>query len=188
MNNFEFANKFTSKWEGGFVDHKSDPGGATNYGVSLRWLKNEGIDIDGDGKIDINDIKALTPGKAAELFKKEFWNKLKCEQLDKLVACVTYDAGVNVGRTQAVKFLQRACNRVTGSNLVVDGIIGTATISSTNNTLKTIELAIACIEARESFHKELANKSPYPDGRDYRPFIKGWLNRTSDLKMYIYSK
>ena len=72
MSNFEFAHKFTSKWEGGFVDHKNDPGGATNYGVSLRWLKNEGIDIDGDGKIDINDIKALTPSKAAELFKKEF--------------------------------------------------------------------------------------------------------------------
>lgn len=189
MNSFDFAHKFTSKWEGGYVNHPKDPGGATNFGVSLRWLKDEGIDINGDGKIDINDIHTLTPDKATELFKNEFWNRLKCDQLPKLVATVTYDAAINVGRGQAIKFLQRACNKVKENSLVVDGLIGPNTIKVVNqfvnSNIDDFVLAVTCITYRDKFYNQLVDNSPYSDGRDYRPFIKGWLNRTTDLNNYI---
>ena len=54
---FGLAHAFTAKWEGGFVNHPNDPCGATNYGVSLRWLKDDGIDVNGDSRIDLADIR-----------------------------------------------------------------------------------------------------------------------------------
>ena len=52
------------KHEGGFSNHSSDPGGATNYGISLRWLKSEGLygDLDDDGDVDIDDINTERSG------------------------------------------------------------------------------------------------------------------------------
>ena len=40
---FDRAHDFVAKWEGGFVNHKNDPGGATNMGITrktlARWRK-----------------------------------------------------------------------------------------------------------------------------------------------------
>ena len=134
---FGFANAFTAKWEGGYVNHPNDPGGATNHGVSLRWLKNEGIDLEfqlpfpidhnGDGIIDILDIKALTKEQAAILFRVAFWDRLGLDALPTMAASVTYDAAVNTGRGQATRFLQRACNAFEGERLVDDGALGPKT-------------------------------------------------------------
>ena len=185
-NIFDQANAFTAKWEGGFVNHPKDPGGATNYGVSLRWLKAEGIDVTGDGVIDINDIRALTVSKAAGLFHRGFWQPLHLNAFPPLTATATYDAAVNTGRGQAAKFLQRACNTFPGGEISVDGAIGPRTRA---RVLALEEqdfvLAIKCIEFREAFHNQLANNSPYPDGRDYRDFLRGWLNRTADLRGFV---
>jgi lysozyme family protein len=188
MNTFSLANKFTAKWEGGFVNHPKDPGGATNYGVSLRWIKDDGIDVDGDGKIDIADIRALTPEIAAELFKKHFWDLLKLDNLPPLAAVATYDAAVNTGRGQAVKFLQRACNSFAGDRLADDGKLGPKTLFRVKGLAGSgsdLSLALCCVESREGFHNQLAANSPYPDGRDYRHFLAGWLNRTRALKAYV---
>jgi lysozyme family protein len=51
------------KFEGGYVDHPSDPGGATNFGISLRFMlltkDVELFDMNKDGKIDKEDVKLL---------------------------------------------------------------------------------------------------------------------------------
>lgn len=189
MNDFEFANAFVAKWEGGYVDHPKDPGGATNYGVSLTWIRGAGIDINEDGIVDVKDIKALTPEIAAKLFKEEFWDKLKCDSLPRLTAIATYDAAINVGRGQAVKFLQRAYNKVGNGELVVDGAIGPKTVQAVNDAVgrnvSDYDFCKINVDLREAFYKQLANNSPYPDGRDYRGFLKGWLRRTVDLLKYI---
>ena len=50
MSHFEKAVEKVLEHEGGYVDHKADPGGATNYGISLRFVKQStGIDLDVDG-------------------------------------------------------------------------------------------------------------------------------------------
>ncbi len=188
---FETANTFTAKWEGGYVNHPNDPGGATNYGVSLRWLKDDGIDVDGDGKITLADIRALTPALAAALFRKHFWDRLTLDNLPPLAAIATYDAAVNTGRGQAVKFLQRACNALSRDlyqSLAEDGAIGPKTIARvTELSGLDAKLALLCVDMREAFHRQLADNSPYPDGRDYRPFLSGWLNRTRNLASYVSS-
>lgn len=198
--NFEIANKFTQKWEKGYVNHPNDPGGATYNGVSLRFLKDTGIDVNGDGHIDAKDIRYLRDNNRQDLvddiFYKAFWRDPNLDRFPYLpIQTVVYDANVNTGRTQSAKFLQRACNDLShimecknSQTLVVDGIIGPKTcelvhfLATDDNGL---QLAVNFLSRRLDFHNMLVKNSPYPDGRNYTPFAAGWRNRVNDLAKYI---
>ena len=191
--NFVIANEFTKKWEKGYVNHPKDPGGITYNGVSLRFIKSAGIDVNGDGHVDHNDIVALYKGNRQdlvdEIFYKAFWRDAKLEDLkDVKIQTVVYDCNVNTGRGQSIKFLQRALNSVLGIHLTDDGKRGPKTNEAINVALAqdlAYKVALEAVAFRKRFHQSLANNSPYKDGRDYRPFIKGWLNRCNDLENYI---
>jgi len=47
------------KWEGGYVNNPADLGGATNKGVTLSTWKQQGYDKNGDGVIDVEDLKLI---------------------------------------------------------------------------------------------------------------------------------
>lgn len=190
---FERAQAFVARWEGGLVDHANDPGGITNMGVSLRWLRSIGADIDGDGDIDQDDIRAVTPEVAAGLFLKHFWAASGVCMLPPLVAVAVYDAAVNQGAERAVRQLQAACNRVSRDLLVVDGKIGVRTLARVRalcGELGGHQLAVCdiAITERERFYRELAARPPRmtENGQqvDYRPFLRGWLSRTGSLRMW----
>lgn len=193
--NFIIASTFTQKWEKGYINHPKDPGGATYNGISLRFLKQTGTDINGDGVINAKDIETLyrnkDQAKVDEIFFKAFWRDPILDNFIALpVQVALYDSNVNTGRTQTAKFLQRACNDV-GAGLVPladDGIIGPKTLARVARLVEEgdgLILACAICERRKNFHNLLANNSPYADGRDYRPFLKGWLNRVNDLLRYL---
>ena len=195
---FTTANTFTQKWERGYVNHPNDPGGATYNGISLRFLQQNGIDINGDGKIDIQDILTLyrnkDQAKVDEIFWKAFWRDPGLDRFNSLlIQTCLYDANVNTGRTQAVKFLQRACNAISCPGLrklEVDGKIGPLTLSRVADLCSLDggrKLAEAYLDQRMAFHNLLVNNSPYPDGRNYRPFAAGWRNRVNDLRRYLRS-
>lgn len=191
---FSIANSFTQKWEKGYCNHPKDPGGATYNGVSLRFLKQEGIDINGDGKIDIADILALyrngDQARVDEIFYKAFWREPDLDRLASLpVQVVLYDTAVNTGRTRSALILQKALNFISGGNLRLDGLIGPKTIHCANEICagKGQAVAHAYLEERQRFHNSLVANSPYKDGRDYRPFAAGWRNRVNDLRRYAGS-
>ncbi len=98
---FDLAHAHVAKWEGGFFDHPSDPGGVTMYGVSLMFLKSLNLiegDIDGDGDIDRDDVLKITKDKARAIFKRHFWEKPRAAELPPLVAVAFYDFAVPEGR------------------------------------------------------------------------------------------
>lgn len=191
--NFLVANQFTQKWEKGYVNHPNDPGGATYNGVSLRFLKQTGIDVNGDGHIDAKDIRALyernDQATVDKIFFNAFWRDPGLDRFNSLhIQTVIYDCNVNTGRTQSAKCLQRALNFVAGGTpLKVDGKIGPKTLGLANELGQGMGQAVAhsFLEYRQSFHNALVKNSPYPDGRDYRPFAKGWRNRVDDLRRYV---
>lgn len=192
--NFRIANTFTQKWEKGYVNHPKDPGGATYNGVSLRFLKQTGIDINGDGHIDINDILKLYQDKdqarVDEIFYRAFWRDPDLDSLGSLpVQTAVYDCNVNTGRGRSARCLQHGINVVLGRGTVeVDGKIGPKTrgaVLRIHAESKDQRLVLAAVDARLDFHNMLVQLSPYSDGRDYRPFAKGWRNRCNDLIKYL---
>ena len=139
---FDKAIKTVLHHEGGFVDDPVDPGGATNFGVSIRYLKQRGDldgdgvldgDLDMDGDIDVDDIKNMTREQAEELYKTGFWDKNNLDEIDEyIIAERSFDMIVNMGPRQAGKIVQRACNYF-GKGLVVDGILGPNTFKAVNS-------------------------------------------------------
>jgi lysozyme family protein len=101
--------------EGGYVNRPDDAGGPTRYGISLRFLREENIDINGDGVIDKRDILDLTQEKAIELYYRYMWSKNNYEQIDNVqLARKVFDQSLPLGPHEANMILQRAVNNVVG--------------------------------------------------------------------------
>lgn len=185
MSNFTWAHTFSARYEGGLSNHPNDPGGITNHGVSLRWLRSLGLDlgdIDGDGDIDADDIRALTKEQAAKLFHQKFWQPYHMDELPMRSAAAHYDCMMNCGARQATLLTQRACNCFVGPygvKLAVDGAFG----PKTRQFLKqytTPQLLAKMIGLREDFYINLCASKP-----SFMPFKKGWLNRCRGLRQYL---
>lgn len=110
--------------EGGFVWNPRDPGGATKLGISLRYARTKGLrfDLDGDGDVDVDDIRRVDADTAHRAFWEDFWSPCKCDELPPELALLVFDAAVNSGPGQAVEWLQRACQ------VKPDRIIGPVTL------------------------------------------------------------
>lgn len=184
---FELAHKHVAKWEGGYFDHPNDPGGVTNHGISLMFLKSLGLidgDIDGDGDIDRDDVLAITKEKAREIFKKYFWDLGKAEKLPPLVSMAYYDLAVNAGTGRAAIVLQEAINKLKpGAIRNYAGNIGPLTQKYAKllaDEGKTQDLVEAYIERRSDWYRRLAKAKPKS-----AVFLKGWLNRTNDAQKLL---
>lgn len=170
---WEQAAAHVLKVEGGYVDDPDDAGGATNWGISLRFVKASGVDldVDGDGDIDADDMKKLTKKQALKVYKAHFWDG-KGYPLMKHASVATkcFDMAVNMGPRQANKLIQRAANSC-GENLVVDGVIGPASIASIN-WIDEGSMMNALRKEQANFYIRLVERKP-----SQKKFLKGWLNR-----------
>ena len=173
MARFEDSIDYVLAHEGGYVDHPADPGGATFWGISLRFLKATGTDVDGDGDIDAADISALTKAQAKELYRAEFWDKLKLDRIEaQALATKVLDLAVNTGPKQAVKIVQRGIKE-TGVPLRADGKLGTKTRAAINDGNADVLLAAIRGEAI-SFYSSLVEARP-----QLGVFLNGWLVRAA---------
>lgn len=180
MSNFDDAVDFVLKNEGGFVDSPSDSGGATNYGISLRFLKSlsgeklrkYGIFKNND-ELDIGEIKDLTLSQAKLIYRDEFWEGNHFDQIDcEFVCAYIFDMFVNHGSSMATKLVQRASWAATGQRgyLHDDGLMGEKTIGAINSC--SSELWPCIIATRAEYYRLLV--ALYPKNE---VFLDGWLNR-----------
>jgi lysozyme family protein len=177
MADFEKAIPVILAHEGGYVNHPNDPGGATNFGVSLRFLAEhpEMGDFDGDGDVDVEDIRNMSVDDAKNVYRKLWWEKYKYGQIiDQTIATKVLDLSVNMGAKRAHILLQTALNKAFGLKLTVDGILGPASIGVINacsdDTEQTL-LTAYCDEAF-GFYQRLIDKNP-----KFKVFEKGWKKR-----------
>lgn len=158
--------------EGGLTQDKRDLGGVTQWGISLRYLRSIGYDINGDGKIDKEDIIGLPLKFAEGIYRKYWWDKLGYSGFNDLVVVEkVFDLAVNCGSSQSHKFLQRAINEIGQDKLVVDGILGGLTFGAANRSDGS-KIRQLMREEAESFYLSLIKKNP-----DFSVFKNGWVRR-----------
>ena len=112
--NFDECLKMLLHHEGGYVNHPKDPGGETNLGVTKRVYEKWG---------GTKDMKDLTFDDVAPIYKKNYWNRCKCDDLESGVDWVVFDWAVNSGTGRSAKAIQKICGAAQ------DGAIGPKTLA-----------------------------------------------------------
>lgn len=144
------------KHEGDFSDHPDDPGGATRYGITERVARTIGYR---------GDMRDFPLDLAKRIYREEYWNAVKADQLPADVRYIVFDAAVNSGVRQASLWLQRSCNAG------LDGIIGPKTIAAAQAS-DWKDLKAKFLAQRLRFMTELKN---------WPSFSRGWARRIADL-------
>ena len=186
------------KREGGYADDPDDPGGETNYGVTLSTLRRLNIDLDGDKDVDSDDLRELTPSEAADIFLEHYYMKPKINELAarfpvrgaRLRASV-FDMNVNAGLA-AIALLQNILNGSMRLNspIAADGRIGPATLRACNAVAEaSIELLTdAYAVARRNYYYQLGDRRPasrkYCERRDGGK--GGWIQRAEAFMTHRY--
>lgn len=99
--------------EGGYVNDPQDPGGETNWGISKRSYPNL-------------DIKNITRDEAKAIYFVDYWKRSGADKYDAAIGYQVFDAAVNSGIENSVRFLQRAVD------VADDGHVGPITLSAIN--------------------------------------------------------
>ena len=158
-----------------------DRGGATYYGISLRFAKSIGdldgdgfadLDYDHDGDVDIDDLlNNVDIYEAADLYKKHFWDANKYNLLPEDIAIKAFDLSINMGARQANILLQQSVLSVTGNILFLDGIIGKKSRAAIKECNQQSLLAAYRASAL-CFYLNLVQRDPV-----LQKYINGWTKR-----------
>lgn len=174
--------------EGGYVNDADDPGGATNYGVTIHTMRRLGLDLTGDGRVTTADVKALTAAKATEIFTTHYFKDPRIDALPEPLHATVFDMYVNAG-SNAVRILQRLLNDM-GHDLQVDGGLGPHTIKATYAAFSDApdHLVDAYGVARRNYYYALADRRPasrkYARRRDGGK--GGWIKRAEEFMAPAY--
>lgn len=140
--------------EGGYVYHPYDPGGETMFGVTRRTARAYGY---------TGAMRDLTRHEAKLIYKTEYWQRAQADQYDPAIAFQFFDAAVNHGAGQAIRFLQRAVG------VADDGIVGPV-------TLRAIE-SMSVPDVIKNFNAERLEF--YTKLSTWSKFGRGWSRRVA---------
>lgn len=151
---FEDALEIIFQHEGGYVRHPNDPGGETNFGISKRSYP----------QLNIRD---LTKEEAAEIYRRDFWDKCQCDLLPPALRLSLFDAAINQGPARAVGFLQASVGAT------VDGVLGPETFA------KVSQFNADRVLQKFAFHRLQA----YWKNPNFKHFGFGWVKRLLDVSL-----
>lgn len=169
--------------EGGYVNDPDDPGGPTNYGVTLGTMRALGLDLDRDGDVDADDVRRLTIDQAVEIFKTHYYQRPHIDLLPPALQPSVFDMYVNAGGN-AIRILQRLLVQF-DEPVAVDGALGPQTAAAVARAYKKAGeyLVDAYGIARRNYYYRLADRRPsmrkYARRRDGGK--GGWIRRAEEF-------
>lgn len=150
-------------YEGGKVDHPKDPGGRTNQGVIQRVYDSYRRKIGQPQR----DVYLMTNTERDAIYKTQYWDAIRGNDLPAGVDFVVFDGAVNSGPKQSVKWLQRALG------VQADGVLGMITMDALESYANHDALIAAIIDRREAFLRAL---------KTFPTFGKGWMARLASVE------
>ncbi len=149
------------KHEGGYVDHPEDPGGATMKGITLATFSAfKGKPMSKD------ELRAISDADVNTIYKDQYWDALRCDELKSGVDLLAFDMAVNKGVRRAVRLMQR------GAGAVEDGALGPKSMAAIN-AADPADLIAKVSEERRDFYKSL---------KTFPTFGRGWLRRVDETE------
>ena len=148
--------------EGGYTSHPADPGGPTNFGITIhdyRKYVNPGATA--------ADVEAMKIADAKSIYRAKYWDAQRCDELPAGIDYAVFDYGVNSGIGRSKKVLQRVVG------VAADGALGPRTMQAVASADPKAVVAAICDE-RLRFLKHL---------RTWPVFGKGWGRRVADVKV-----
>jgi lysozyme family protein len=154
--NFDQAFDILLGHEGGFSDHPADRGGKTRFGITEAVAREVGYR---------GDMRELPLDLAKRIYKDRYWGAVRAEELPEAIRYAVFDAAVNSGPRQAIRWLQRAVGAKD------DGIIGPQTLA-----------AVRAADPQALLRRMLAQRLRFMTNLPTWPtFGRGWARRISDL-------
>lgn len=133
--------------EGGIANHRKDPGGLTNYGISQRSYPTL-------------NIAALTLDDAKAIYRRDYWTPIRGDELPSGLDLTLFDCAVNQGVPTAIQLLQQVLG------LKTDGHIGPKTLNLASTAMPNLLDAFAAERALR-----------YEFNRNEETFGRGWYRR-----------
>lgn len=159
--NFARSLALVLKSEGGFVNNPKDPGGPTNKGITIATYRRYV-----SAKATVDDLKRISDADVAKVYRKQYWDAVKGDDLPDGVDYATMDFAVNSGPSRSAKYLQAAVG------VPQDGSIGPATIAAAKAKPAGVVIDTLC-DARLAFLKRLPT---------WTTFGKGWTSRVASVR------
>lgn len=148
--------------EGGYSNHPADPGGPTNFGITLadyrRYIKPDAT---------ASDVRAMSVGEAKAIYRKRYWDAQRCDELPAGVDYSVFDYGVNSGVGRTGKVLRRVVGLSDTTYVVTDEVLRAVAKRDPK------ALIIAINDERLKFLKRL---------KTWSVFGKGWGARVAEVK------
>ena len=151
--NFERCLAHVLASEGGYVNDPVDPGGETNMGISKRSYPKE-------------DIRNMTRARAAQIYRRDFWDPVRGDDLPPGLDLVAFDGAVNSGVSRGARWLQQALG------VTADGKVGPQTLAAARQAHPEAVIDRAC-DLRMGFLRGLPTWSR---------FGKGWSSRVNSVR------
>ncbi len=180
---FEIAIPWIFDAEGGLARQVNDRGGDTNYGISLKYLRNVGDrdgdgyadgDLDRDGDVDGEDIRIMTREEALWFYRRDFWDAANCGAFPPAIALTLFDARVNHRPRTAVRLVQH------GLKVTPDGVIGPVTLAAARRVGSNRRYLVRHLGYRAQLYSEIVAADS-----SQATFLRGWFNRLFRLQAYI---
>ena len=173
--------------EGGYVDHKSDRGGPTNYGITRAVARENGYQ---------GDMRALPKPLAVRIYESRYWNSIRLDSIAPISATLAeylFDFGVHSGPGRAAQELQRTLNVLNNRgklfpDMRVDGVVGPATLNALTDYRKlrggagVHVLAESINGVRIAFCRGIAERDERQED-----FVYGWFRRIVNLRNEVES-
>lgn len=156
---FSEALQHVLKHEGGYVNHPKDPGGETNFGIIVKVARESGY---------LGDMRTIPMSVVESIYKRQYWDKMKADQMPESVRYPLFDYAVNSGPGAAARALQRVLG------IADDGVIGPMTIAAASKY--TGHLGAALVGYRLEFMTDL---------RTWDTFGKGWSRRLASILKHL---